>query len=374
MLVIRKTSHLLTFIYFCFSVFFIWLVVLISACSDVSTDNFLNGNFSSKIRVFPREASITTGDSQVFTVTGKPPYTATIFSGDGDIQHTADNIFTFTPNDVASNAMVIFSGGDASEITVEVNVMQVAMQPSLIANLELWLKGDGITGVGDQDDVSTWLDSSGNNQDFTSNVVSNESPFPPVKCTTCPEYNENCLDGKPCVNFPGELEKCLGRTYDPDLNSESLTLIVVCSTAAAGNHHLFRNQRDYNGLYGFALVPHSTLGWRYYTGKTGSDWLFLYNLDPAVNFETFEVFTLVIDSNGSSATRYMYRNGKLQVQISGYDYHPLVSSRPNTFLLGSSGFNGKIAEFILFSRALTTAERQGIHTYLNDKYPSLEIK
>ncbi len=61
-------------------------------------------------------------------------------------------------------------------------------------NLQLWLKADAITGLNNNDPVSTWVDSSVNGRNATQSGAAR------------PTYITSALNGKPVIRFDGSVD------------------------------------------------------------------------------------------------------------------------------------------------------------------------
>ncbi|MFK8039197.1 MAG: T9SS type A sorting domain-containing protein [Crocinitomicaceae bacterium] len=104
----------------------------------------------------------------------------------------------------------------------------------------LWLRSDAISGLIDGDTITTWVDSSGNDNDFSQPVVALK-----------PEYTANSVNGFPSVNFnvansrlrrnpfTGFATNNITAIYVNKNNSESADGILSYASSAHNNNFLF---------------------------------------------------------------------------------------------------------------------------------------
>jgi len=346
--------------------FFIIISVLLFAfCSDLTTDDISNGTFLTNLSVTPSaDITIATNSTQKFTLTGKTPYSYEVFANIGTVTQTTSNTFTYTSPAVEDMTLITFTGADGSSKTIKVTIFQPAVEPSKIFGLELWLKGETIT-VANGQNVTQWNDSSGNNRHFDDNSRTCYN----ATCNIAPIYRSNCLNGNGCVEFPGLDKHCLSTEFDASLNAEAFTIISISSATTDVGGDIFRNLNGSDGFRGYALTIASSK-YSFYTSDNGIAWIQLFPTQNSVTLNQWEVFTLAIDND---SIRYLFRGKKLQTQYSGEPYWNNRSANHFPFLIGSNSFKGKIQELMIFSKALSQTEREGVLNYLQQKYPSLML-
>jgi hypothetical protein len=124
-----------------------------------------------------------------------------------------------------------------------------AFSPSDIAGLALWLKADEITGLVDDDPVSTWADSSGNSRDATQTS------------TKRPLYKTAIQNALPAVRFDAT-DDCLVTAAINFASSTGLTVFVVFTAASATDRVLVESSADSNsneGAFGIFRLTGNTV-------------------------------------------------------------------------------------------------------------------
>ncbi len=213
------------------------------------------------------------------------------------------------------------------------------------ANLQLWLKADAITGLNDGDRVTTWIDSSGNSRDATQSVAADK-----------PTYKINIINGKPVVRFAaantefmnlpnfltgfgaGEIFLVVKLNNDPPVTGSGG--IWDFGSDAASSHYCFDDGFIYDEFAttarkGTVNPTPSLAAWR------------LYNVSSQANewtsrLDGTQIFTTATNTVGWSTT-------------------PKIGGE--TFFC-----DGDIAELILYSTVLSTADRTAVKTYIAAKY------
>ena len=148
-------------------------------------------------------------------------------------------------------------------------------------NLTVWLKDAGLTGLGDNDPVSTWADSSGNGLD----AIQGTAAYRPL-------YKTNILNGYPVVRFDGSDDYLDLGDISGHFGSVG-SLFVVCYLNSASLYNIYtsldasdtwwRYDSDGNGYMGVfrsariegypATMP--TSGWHIMTLISGvADYIF----------------------------------------------------------------------------------------------------
>lgn len=216
--------------------------------------------------------------------------------------------------------------------------------PSDIAGLQVWLKADAITGLSDNDPVTTWEDSSSANHDATQATGGNK-----------PTYQTNELNSLPVVRFDGT---------DDYLRTGSFTLAlpttvfvvskVIAETSIATQFDGLSNQDT------MEMRSKSSPDGTYEIYANG----FLSTNVPG-NVGTYKIYS--IRFNGASSAVY--------VNASLHATGTVGASSPNGITLGCYGNASPdrfsqmdMAEFIVYDSALADADRQDVESYLNAKY------
>lgn len=221
---------------------------------------------------------------------------------------------------------------------------------SSISGLKLWLDAsheattDGTATATDGASVQVWKDRSGNNSHATQLTAENK-----------PTYETDVLNGKPVIRFDGGdslvTESFLDSSFDT-----SLTFFTVAKKSTTALRMTSSNQ-----------------GTRWYSGRSSP---LIYNtsqlsdtqiqLAGVVTHPVVEVFRY----NGSTKT--------LQYRVPSIASSTSESATGNLGLSGtltvgdqsggSFGYNGDIAEILIYNRALTDLEIETIGDYLTEKY------
>lgn len=221
--------------------------------------------------------------------------------------------------------------------------------PTDIDGLELWLDASAITGLSDGDPVTTWEDQSSNGFDATQATADNK-----------PTYQTNELNGKPVVRFDGT----------NDLLSTSSVSVV----GDDGTWTVFAVSDLTGGTGAQTIVDHDNLTRiaQFLRYSAGSAQAIAFNeaggafTDSESHGAGFDVISSVRSalavqvfvngtSGGSTATTGIAISGSEIVRI---------GSR------GASGAHlaGDIAEVLIYSAALSTADREAVEEYLASKY------
>jgi len=198
--------------------------------------------------------------------------------------------------------------------------------PSQISGMDLWLNASSITGVSSGNPVSSWTDSSGNSNNFSQ-----------ANASLKPLYETNVLNGQPAVQFAPNQEL----TQSGSLTHGSVFIVGSRSStsepfAEVGGGTISNNR----GLIGLYYPTYATYANYWVNGVTQGG-----------NGGGGSVNTQSIFSGTATGT-------------------PLYST---TFALGQGTpsyayLQGDIEEMIIYSTALSTANREAVESYLQAKY------
>lgn len=267
-----------------------------------------------------------------------------------------------------------------------------ALPPALGAHaLVLWLKADAIVGVANNANLTSWASSEGQAYPFTK----------PSYASGYPTYQTNVVNGLPVVRHVGSgagVNKRLNYTAAV-LRPARPTLFVVMAwkTASGGLYRMGPGCRS-GAAQGFGIVRAETIP-EYDVALCG-----LQNVDePIAPISTyvgryqniaepaaeqngvFHILELAADPDTDSW--YLATNGVNKINLASFDAdidyaHPTngeaAAGSPfstccfyDTGLTEYSGIERQdldLAEVVLFHRALTLAERDGVRQYLATKY------
>lgn len=220
-----------------------------------------------------------------------------------------------------------------------------------------WLKADAITGLADGDLLTFWPDSSAFDNDGTGSA-------------SAPTYKTNIINSLPAIRFDGtSAAKTIQLTISNSTPSIAAEMMIVLKKDNDPSVDIPRS-----GSWNF--VPAGTTTYSHYPWTDGK----IYDAfattsrksvgNPAQNLASFHIYNVYSAANDFAAA------------INGTQ---IYSTSTNTFLffanaqLGQSNqvatpigptprMCGYIAEYILWDRKLTTAERAEVLAYLQTKY------
>jgi hypothetical protein len=233
-----------------------------------------------------------------------------------------------------------------------------AFDPGTLANLSLWLKADaGISLSGSN--VIGWADLSGSGND----AYTGPSESDPI-------FISNAVNGKPAIQLS---DFSTARAFTLDLlptglsGTTAFAVVYVEDVTAEGegddNGPIFGNFGSGAGSH----YPYSDgLVYDGFASTTRKD-----TLTPPVPITTeWSIYSVHSQTGDWKA----YVNNQLMYSTSTNTYNNQAGGGDNTLYIGkqTSGgdyyLKGKIAEAIIYSRVLTTTERQKVTAYLNQKY------
>lgn len=220
-----------------------------------------------------------------------------------------------------------------------------AFSPSDLANIRLWLKADAITGLNDNDNISTWEDSSANGYDVTQGTGTKQ-----------PTYQTNELNSLPVVRFDGG--DTLTNMTSIMSADPSFTVFAVAKSSDwdAATNDVLNIGDDFTQAFILRTQSSNTMKvWQPNTNNlttgtiTDSNWYyFSYTYNASTN--AAELFL-----DGVSADT---------ATISGID--------PDKTYIGSFidsfYFTGDIAEVIVYEQELSDTDRESVENYLATKY------
>lgn len=210
-----------------------------------------------------------------------------------------------------------------------------AFSPEQISGLTLWLKADAITGLADGAALTTWEDSSGEDNDAAQATADNK-----------PTYKTNILNGLPVVRFDGTADFL--QTPDLGLSQPGTVLIVASRTAAAERHML-------DGT--------ST---RWLMGGTATNWIMFAGsvLDTGDAQDTdAHVHTCIF--NGASSK---YRLDGTEIGSGDAGAQGLAMTLIGCGNSQTAFHPGDIAEVLIYDSALSAGNLALVEAYLSAKY------
>jgi RHS repeat-associated protein len=220
-----------------------------------------------------------------------------------------------------------------------------ASQPQTISGLSVWLRADAGLTTDSASGVSSWI-----NQANTATSASQAS------ASKRPILSAASANGKPAVRFDG-VDDTLGSNLSSSASSEQ-TIIVVAKGQQYQSLVRFQNAATPYIVYPWGsaknyIISSDNNGAGIASGLVENEWnigVARYKAGTANGMQTFRNGTLVAQRTSASTT---------------------LPSAPLTIgsYLGSSEFaKADIAEILVYNRALSDSERQGVEQYLSQKY------
>jgi len=280
----------------------------------------------------PAAAVLHGGDSEVFTITTAAGYYLVNLVVDGaNMGQQFSYQFTGVTN--AHTITAAFAAKPALPVT---------------SGLDFWVAADTVTATNGQP-IDLWIDLSGSGRDGSQPTVSLR-----------PMYTNamTALNGKPALVYDGADDHTL---FDGSfLAGTDYTVIFV------------EGRRDANSSYvinGSAPVSHNNLhvGYRNNTTLTHAHWGNDYDMG-IVGFSTqaFNVHTYWLQSG--TGRRTWVNGGRLAVNGTSTYLGSFNGAAIGANPAVGGHFTGEIPEVIIYSRALSDAERAQVYAYLDDRY------
>ena len=211
--------------------------------------------------------------------------------------------------------------------------------PLEVGDIITWLQADAIVGLNDGDAITTWEDSSPNNNDATQGTAANK-----------PIYKVSILNGKPVVRFDGSNDYMQTPVFTPNLAASTIFVVGKVNGVAA-------QQFFTDGTTGTTrnIIFINTSSFAIHSGTT--------LLDGAAD-TSFHIFSALFTASASSK---LFKDGTLV--ISGNSgTQALNQLRIGIDTAGGNPLAGDIAELIVYRGILTDTERKRIESYLSAKY------
>jgi lysophospholipase L1-like esterase len=247
-------------------------------------------------------------------------------------------------------------------------------QPTQLSGLKLWLDAGAITGLNDGDAISTWIDSSG--------LGNNAAQSTPARK---PTYKVNQKNGKPAVKFTGASNNALGTPAIDFSTTQALTIFIVMSSngiPSANDQYILTLGSDYFGAQDeLAILRKKTTGKMYSVHSGAATDAFQSSRDPS----GYISFCAVNDKSIVQTGAPFYQIHEAWNYIDGLSSNGSTGGNggENTNTFGNKpiyvgafhggtgpvwGFDGYVAEVIIYARNLTDSERNQVDVYLKNKY------
>ncbi len=305
------------------------------------------------------------GDPLTVTAVGTATNGAVVDNGDGTVTYTpnigfvGDDSFTYTIDDGVD-------GTAQATVFVSVTEPPAGLAPDQIAGLDLWLDANDATSLVDSDSdgqLNSWLDKSGFGHDATASGATQPGIAGGI-----------VFDGAVDVlGVDDSAQLNVGGPYD----GKTVSVTFTTGTDIASRQVLWEQGGSVRGLNLHIEDGEVRLGaWN----LNETDWGPLF-VNSALTTNTSYIATLVFD--GVAGTVSGTLNGGSIGSLSGasllHDHSGDIgagATRDSSYFAsgadGTSGpnhfFEGTLLEIVAFDHALDVADRQGLETYLTDKW------
>lgn len=299
-------------------------------------------------------ASGTYNSAQTVTITGATGATF-YYTTDGSTPTTSSTAYT-GPITISSTTTILqaitiqIGYTPSSVVSATYTIQQQSSDPTSVSGLTVWLKADaGVStnAVG----VTGWTDQSGNNYTVTQNTSGQQ-----------PTLVSNVLNGKPVLRWTGS-QQLSSAAQIQGLNAD-MTIITVGSTTApsAQAYSVFLGVGDNTAYAGQCR----SLG--YESSQQLMDASFVSALGASSpNAGTYAVEACTLDSTLSNIA--FYRNGTQTATGTLSSVGSLSSGISiGNDTTASYGWQGDIAEVLVYNHQLSTSEFAQINLYLANKY------
>jgi hypothetical protein len=224
-----------------------------------------------------------------------------------------------------------------------------------VPNLEFWVKADSLLGTTDGTAVGTWTDSSKMSANSTQSLASYQ-----------PIFKSNVVNGNPVLRFDG----INSRMSFPDLilMNTDYTIFAVGARTSGLHENMFlggtTSGNQENLAFGYRQDSGGFLPLTFDLAHYGND---VWNTTLNYSSKAFEYWTGWFSQTFG---KQIFENGVLFANNSAQTL-PLISTTGTMigyWPLVGSGFEGDIAEIIVYDRALAPDEQANIENYLKKKY------
>lgn len=244
------------------------------------------------------------------------------------------------------------------------------VEPDALAGLELWLRGDAAISYDTSGAVTQWSDQSGNDNHAVQGTAARR-----------PTLLRGVVKGKPAVHFDGSddylaIEQL---NYAAAGAITGMTLLALVRSTGADAQTLVsfdRNEYWQVGFAGGGTPGQARWSTRPQTGATND-----LNTPGSLADGRWRLICVRFDAT-ATPTKQVFVDGILVAEV---DAHPGQNVGSGTTRLGFVGvpsqaasfdgttggtdfFRGDLAELVLYDRALTDQERDGLEQYFIDKY------
>jgi hypothetical protein len=237
------------------------------------------------------------------------------------------------------------------------NSGQVSATPTGNPAPVVWLRADGLEGVVNGGNVSTWSDSSGNGYNATQMVSNNQ-----------PTYVDNAMGGQPVVRFNSANSTYMSFTR-PVSNDFTMTFVYQSTQGIGTGTAFFQGAGLVNGEVGGVENDFGTS-----LNANGQVLAGTGNPDTSINsgtgFNDGRPHVVTFKRTKSTGALALYVDG---AQVSTGTGGTQSLTAPAVLVLGAQQvlnnyLSGDIAEVQIFNTALSDAQRQALESGLSSKY------
>jgi len=224
--------------------------------------------------------------------------------------------------------------------------------PKSIVGLEAWYAADVTSSITIGTGVQQWSDLSGKGRNLIQNTTNNQ-----------PAYNSVTLNGKPTITFDGTNDLLQSAAF---AFNQPYTFFGVFRFEAAyvsGGPRVFDGGDTSTSRSGEVFRGGSGDDIRMYSGPGGST--VVGNTAPSGSTQAFNIWDFEFNSS-SSVLRYRKNVYTASGSIGGNGFTRVTVGAGGG--LAGNAANVSVAELLLFSRSMTTADADQIRAYLGKKY------
>lgn len=226
----------------------------------------------------------------------------------------------------------------------------VGFSPLDVAGCQLWLKADAITGLANDDPVSTWADLSGLGHDAAQTL------------TQRPIYKTGILNGLPVVRFQGTNDCMKGVLSVTATTCTVFATMAINSSSNSGARVLslgLANTNDYTGVNYVMALARSGTTTTMFSYRNGA------KSGVTISYGTFAVLTSKYD--GTNHT--MYKDGVAGTPVSSTGTFVVSDYKIGSSLneADTSWFNGDLLELLVYSTSLSTGNQQAVEDYMGGR-------
>lgn len=266
--------------------------------------------------------------------------------GPGSTLYTAP----FVVSSTSTIKAIAIEGANQSPITT--TPIQIDANSSNVSRvgMNLWLKADLAVEKDGSNLVSRWEDVSGNHLDAVS--ISNKPLFVSA---------DSSINNSPVIDFNGSSQWLqMPKGFDSFVEGASIFVIAKPTTSTSNARFLDLSNGTNTDAIQLYMQNSSELRYRVYNPTQTST-------DAPVTLNSFQLIEVI----HSGSTVSIFNNGTPSTPATGFNTIPTIARSGNFIgksFSTSNYFQGRIAEIIIYNRALVPAERVGIEAYAYAKY------